>query len=47
MSTQLYKNTYTHHTSMSTSETLSQFNLEIHELGHQERLTVDGYVSSH
>jgi hypothetical protein len=32
---------------MSNSERLSQFDLEIHEVGHQERLAVDGDVASH
>jgi hypothetical protein len=38
---------YTHPILMSTSERLSQFDLEIHEVGHQEHLTVDGDVTSH
>jgi hypothetical protein len=33
--------------SMSTFERLSWFNLEIHEVGHQERLAIDGNVISH
>jgi hypothetical protein len=45
--THLYKHTHAHPTPMSTSERLSRFDLEIHEVGHQERLTVDGDVSSH
>jgi hypothetical protein len=32
---------------MSTFEKLSWLNLEIHEVGHQERLTVDEDVTSH
>jgi hypothetical protein len=32
---------------MSTFKKLSQLDLEIHEVGHQERLTVDGDVTSH
>jgi hypothetical protein len=45
MSTQLYK--YTHPISMSTSERLSELDLEIYKVGHQERLTVDRDVVSH
>jgi hypothetical protein len=37
----------THPTSMSISERLSRLDLEIYEVGHQERLTVDGNVASH
>jgi hypothetical protein len=47
MSTHPYEHTHTHPTLMSTSERLSQFNLEIHEVGHQERLAVNGDVVSH
>jgi hypothetical protein len=36
---------YAHLTPISTSERLSQFDLEIYEVGHQERPTVDGYVA--
>jgi hypothetical protein len=32
---------------MSIFERLSQFYLEIHKVGHQERPTVDGDVASH
>jgi hypothetical protein len=32
---------------MSTSERLSQLDLEIHEVSHQKRLAVDGDVTSH
>jgi hypothetical protein len=42
-STHLYKYTHIHPTPMSTSERLSQLNLEIHEVSHQERLAVDGW----
>jgi hypothetical protein len=31
---------------MSTSERLSQLDLEIHEIGHQERIVVDVNVAS-
>jgi hypothetical protein len=47
MNTYLYEHTHTHSNPMSTSERLSRFDLEIHEVGHQERLTVDGDVASH
>jgi hypothetical protein len=36
--------TYAQLTSMSTSERLSRFDLEIHKVGHQECLTVDRYI---
>jgi hypothetical protein len=35
-----------HPTLMSTSERLSRLDLEIHEVGHQECLAVDGDVTS-
>jgi hypothetical protein len=38
-----YAHTHAYPTPMSTSERLSRFDLEIHEIGHQERLTVDGH----
>jgi hypothetical protein len=47
MSTHIYEYTYAHHIPMSTSERLSRIDLEIHKVGHQERLTVDGNVASH
>jgi hypothetical protein len=47
MSTHPYEHMYVHPISMSTSERLSQFDLEIHEVGHQECLAVDGDVVSH
>jgi hypothetical protein len=47
MSTHPYEHTHAHPTSMSTSERLSRLDLEIYEVGHQERLTVDGDVTSH
>jgi hypothetical protein len=46
-STHSYEHTHTHLTSMSTFERLSRFDLEIHEVGHQERLAVDGDAVSH
>jgi hypothetical protein len=47
MNTHLYKHMYAHPILMSISERLSQFDLEIYEFGHQERLTVDRDVVSH
>jgi hypothetical protein len=47
MSTHPYEYTYAHHIPMSTSERLSQVDLEIHEVDHQERLIVDRDVTSH
>jgi hypothetical protein len=47
MSTHLYEHTYVHPSSMSTSERLSRLDLEIYEVGHQERITVDGDIASH
>jgi hypothetical protein len=46
MSTHPYEHTHTHHIPMSNSERLSQPDLEIHEVGHQERLTVNNNVAS-
>jgi hypothetical protein len=42
MSTHPYKYTHAHPTCMSTSEILDLLDLEIHKVGHQEHLTVDG-----
>jgi hypothetical protein len=42
-----YEYTHAHHTLISTSERLSRLDLEIHEVGHQECLAVDGDVTSH
>jgi hypothetical protein len=47
MSTHPYEHMHAHPTPMSTSERLSQPDLEIHEFGHQERIAVDGKVTSH
>jgi hypothetical protein len=47
MSTHLYEHTHAHPTPMSTSERLSRLDLEIYEVSHQGRLTVDGDVASH
>jgi hypothetical protein len=47
MNTHLYEHTYTHLTPMSISERLSRLDLDIHKIVHQERLIVDGDVTSH
>jgi hypothetical protein len=47
MNTHTYEYKYAHPTSISTSERLSRLDLKIHEVGHQERLAVDGDVASH
>jgi hypothetical protein len=47
MSTHPYEYTYAHPTPVSTSERLSQLDLKIYEVGHQEYLVVDGDVTSH
>jgi hypothetical protein len=47
MSTQLYEHMHVHPIPMSTFKRLSQLNLEIYEVGHQERIAVDGDVASH
>jgi hypothetical protein len=41
MSIHPYEYTRTHPTLMSTSERLDRLDLEIHEVGHQEHLTID------
>jgi hypothetical protein len=47
MSTYPYEHTHAHHTSMmSTSERLSQLNLEIYEVGHQECLAIERNIVS-
>jgi hypothetical protein len=43
----LYEYVHAHPTHIITSEILSRLDLEIHEVGHQEHLTVDGDVVSH
>jgi hypothetical protein len=45
MSTHSYEHTHTHLTPMNTFERLSQLDIEIHEVGHQECLIVDGDVA--
>jgi hypothetical protein len=47
MITQSYENTYAHPTPISIFERLIRFDLEIYEVGHQDRLAVDGGVASH
>jgi hypothetical protein len=42
----LYEYTYVYSIFMSTSERLNQFNLEIHKVDHQKRLTIDGMSPS-
>jgi hypothetical protein len=43
----MYKHMYVYFIPMSTFERLSRLYFEIHEVGHQERLTIDGDVVSH
>jgi hypothetical protein len=47
MSTHLYERMHAHPTPMSIFERLSWLDLEIHEVSHQERLTVVRDVISH
>jgi hypothetical protein len=47
MSTHIYERTYAHPVSMNTSEKLSQLDLEIHKVGHQERFAIDRDIVSH
>jgi hypothetical protein len=47
MSIYPYEHTHAHPIPMITSERLSRHDLEIHEVGHQERLAVDRDVASH
>jgi hypothetical protein len=47
MSTHPCEHMYVYHIPMSTSERLNQLDLKIHEVDHQERLTVDGDAASH
>jgi hypothetical protein len=42
----IYFYKHVHSTHMNTSETLSQLHLKIHEVGYQERITIDGDVVS-
>jgi hypothetical protein len=47
MSTHPYKHMHAQPISMSTFERLSRLDLEIYEVGHQKRLSVDGDVAFH
>jgi hypothetical protein len=47
MSIHSYEHIYAHPTPMNISERLSWLNLEIYEVDHQERLTVNVDVTSH
>jgi hypothetical protein len=47
MNTHPYKYIYIQSTSINTSERLNRLDLEIHKVGYQERLIVDGDVASH
>jgi hypothetical protein len=47
MRTHPYKHTHAHPISMSISERLSRFDLEIHKVDHQECIAVDENVTSH
>jgi hypothetical protein len=46
-STLLYEYIHAHPISMSTFERLDRLDLEIHEVDHQERLTVDRDITYH
>jgi hypothetical protein len=46
VSIHLYEYTHTHPTRMTTFKRLSRLDLEIHEVGYQERLTVNRDVAS-
>jgi hypothetical protein len=47
MSTHFYEHMHAHPIFMSIFERLSQFDLEIHNIDHQECLTVDRNIISH
>jgi hypothetical protein len=47
MNTHSYEYIHIHPISKSKSERVSRLDPKIHEVGHQERLTVDGNVASH
>jgi hypothetical protein len=47
MSTHPYKHTYVYLIPISTLERLSRLDIEIHEVGHPERIAVDGDVTFH
>jgi hypothetical protein len=42
-----YKHTHIHFILMSNYKKLNRLDLNIYEVGHQERVTVDGDVASH
>jgi hypothetical protein len=46
MSIHPYEYMHAHSITMSTSERLNRLDLEIHEVGHQDRLAIDGDVAS-
>jgi hypothetical protein len=43
----LYEHMYAYSIFISISERLSRLNFEIHKVGHQERLTIDGDIVYH
>jgi hypothetical protein len=45
MSTHPYEYAHAHPTLISISERLSRLDLEIHEVGHEERIAVDGDIT--
>jgi hypothetical protein len=47
INTHLYEHIYAHSILMSTSERLSRLDLEIHKVGHKERLTINGNITYH
>jgi hypothetical protein len=47
MITHPYEHTHAHTTLINIFEKLNRFDLEIHEIGQQERLVIDGDVTSH
>jgi hypothetical protein len=47
MITHSYEYIYVYHIYMSISERLRRLDFEIHEVGHQERFTVDGDIVFH
>jgi hypothetical protein len=47
MSIYSYEHTYAHLIFINTFKRLSRFNFEIHKVGHQKCLTIDGDTVSH
>jgi hypothetical protein len=47
MITHSYEHTYVHPNSMSTFKRLDWLDLEIHKVGHEERLVIDEDVAYH